>query len=365
MKLGARMLKTGFSITVALYIAQMLGLAAATYAGIAAAFAVQPNIHRSFQTMLEQIYANLFGVTFGVLVVYGFGNDPIVIGLTIIIVIGLCMYFKLTENTITLAILAVLAVMETTEMMLFTFAGFRFSALLIGILSASLINMLFLPPKYELRLFKSIDRVTSDILQWLRISTRHLSDDPALRTEIDRIQAEVRIIDNTYLLFSEERIYRKKLRLPKMRKLIIFRQMINTSKRSLATLEAFHQYDDKVENIPKEFQDVLVDELDKIIYSHERLLLSAMGKIKKDPTRSIEDITDPDISHLVQTLINVYEKDDKDRLALLPLAARLMEYHKETLHLQRILNSYQKFHDDLDFNFKKKRKNRRIIPTLF
>ncbi|WP_018932588.1 FUSC family protein [Gracilibacillus lacisalsi] len=360
MKLGARILKTGFAITVALYIADLIGIEAATYAGIAAAFAIQPNIYRSFQTMLEQIYANIFGVGIGAMVVFGLGNDPVVIGFAIIIVIALCMYFKMNENTIALAIIAVLAVMETTEMLLLHFAGVRFSALTLGILSAFMVNMLFLPPKYELRLFKSIDQITSDILQWLRISTRHLSDDPALRTEIDRIETEIRHIDHTYLLFSEERIYFRKTRMPKMRKLIIFRQMINTSKKSLATLYAFHQYDDKVENIPKEFQNVLVDELDKIIYSHERLLLSAMGKIKKNPTKSIEEITDPDIPHLVETLIHVYEQDDKDRLSLLPLASRLMEYHKEILHLQRILNSYQTFHEHLDFNFK--RKNRKILP---
>ncbi|WP_058307917.1 FUSC family protein [Gracilibacillus massiliensis] len=360
MKLGARMLKTGVAITVALYVAQLIGLNSATYAGIAAAFAIQPNIYRSFQTMLEQIYANIFGVGIAAMVVFTLGNDPVVIGFTTVIVIGICMTLKMNENTVALAIIAVLAVMETSELMLLNLAGLRFAALTLGIVSAFLVNMLFLPPKYELRLFKSIDQLTSDILQWLRISTRHLSDDPALRTEIDRIQTELRHIDNTYLLFSEERIYRRKTRMPKMRKLIIFRQMIHTSRKSLETLEAFHQYDDKVEHIPKKFQNVLVDELDKIIYSHERLLLSAMGKIKKNPTKSIEEITDPDIPHLVETLIQVYEQDEKERLALLPLASRLMEYHKEILHLQKILNSYQRFHEHLDFNFKKKR--RKIMP---
>ncbi|MDX8047654.1 aromatic acid exporter family protein [Gracilibacillus sp. S3-1-1] len=360
MKLGARILKTGFAITVAIYVAHVLGLEAATYAGIAAAFAIQPNIYRSFQTMLEQIYANIFGVGIGALVVFGLGNDPFVIGFTVIIILAICMHFKANENTIALALFAVLAVMETTNIELFHFAVIRFSALTLGILAAFIVNMVFLPPNYELRLFKSIDQVTSDILQWLRISTRHLSDDPALRTEISRIEAEVHHIDYTYLLFNEEKYYFRRSRMAKMRKLIIFRQMINTSKKSLATLEGFHQYDEKIENIPKEFQHVLVDELDKLIYSHERLLLSAMGKIKKNTTRPIEDITDPDIPHLVETLIHVYEQDEKDRLSLLPLAARLMEYHKEILHLQRILTSYQKFHEDLDFNFKKKRT--KVLP---
>ncbi|GAB2534318.1 uncharacterized membrane protein YgaE (UPF0421/DUF939 family) [Gracilibacillus alcaliphilus] len=348
------MLKTGLAITIAIYMAHILGIESATYAGIAASFAIQPNIYRSFQTVLEQFYANIFGVGIGALVVLALGNDPVVTGFTIVLVIGVCMYIKMNESTVGLAIIAVLAVMETTDMALLHFAGVRFSALTLGILSAFLINLVFIPPKYELRLFRSIDQVTSDILQWLRISTKHLSDDPALRTEIDRIQTEIHRIDNMFLLFSEEKVYRKKDRIPRMRKLILFRQMIYTSKKSLATLRAFHQYDHKVEHIPREFRQVLIDELDKIIYSHERLLLSAMGKIKKNPTKSIEDITDPDIPNLVNTLIQVYEQEDNDRLALLPLASRLMEYHKEILHLQKILYSYQNFHEQADLDIKDK-----------
>ncbi|MFC4401493.1 FUSC family protein [Gracilibacillus xinjiangensis] len=360
MKLGARMLKTGIAVTVALYIANLIGLPSATYAGIAAAFAIQPNIYRSFQTMFEQIYANIFGVSIATLIVFTLGNDPLIIGFTTIIVIGFCMYLKMNENTTALAIIAVLAVMETTEMMLLNFTGLRFSSLTLGIVSAFFVNMLFFPPKYELRLFKQIDQMTADILQWLRISTRHLSDDPALKGEIDRLDLEIAHIDHTYSLYSEERIYRRKARIPKMRKLVIFRQMIVTSKTSLETLRAIYQYDDKIDTIPKEFQQVLVDELDKIIYSHERLLLSAMGKIKKNQRKLVEDITTPNIPHLVDTLFLVYEKDEKDRHSLLPLASRLMEYHKEILYLQKLLYSYHKFHEGINLNFKKKK--RRILP---
>ncbi|ENH95752.1 hypothetical protein J416_14342 [Gracilibacillus halophilus YIM-C55.5] len=360
MKLGARMLKTGLAVAIALYITNFIGLPSATYAAIAAAFAIQPNIHRSFQTVLEQIYANVIGVSIGTFAAFSLGNDPIVIGFITIIIILICAYFKMSEDTIALAIIAVLAVMETTDTALLQFAGGRFGSLMIGILAAFIVNMIFLQPKYEIRLFKNIDQVTSDIIQWLRISTRHLDDDPALKGEITRLRGDFRFLDQTYLLFSEERVYLRKSRIQRMRKLVLLRQMISTSRQSLETLQAFHEYDYKIETIPKEFQQVLVDELDKIIYAHERLLLSAMGRIRKQPTKSIEDITDPNIPNLVETLIQVYEEDDKERMALLPLASRLMEYHREIMHLQTLLNSYQHYHEYNNFDFKKKR--RRIMP---
>lgn len=345
MKLGARMLKTGIAVTVALYVANLIGLPSATYAGIAAAFAIQPNIYRSFQTVFEQIYANIFGIAIAVAVVYTLGNDPIVIGTTTIMVIGLCLYLKMNENTISLAIIAVLAVMEQSDTGLLELAGLRFSSLSLGVISAFIVNMLFFPPRYEFRLFNHIDHITSDILQWLRISTRHLSDNPSLKGELDRLDAEIAHIDITYSLYSEERIYRKKKRIPKMRKIIIFKKMIATSKKSLETLKTFHHYNERIDTIPHEFQQVLVNELDKIIYSHERLLLSAMGRIKKNRTKPVQDITTPDIPHLVDTLIHVYERDEKYHLSLLPLASRLMEYHHDIIHLQKLLYSYQKFHD--------------------
>lgn len=360
MKLGARMLKTGIAVAVALYVANLIGIPSPTYVGIAAAFAIQPNIYRSFQTMFEQIYANLIGVSIAAIVVFTIGNDPIVIGFTTIIVIGICLYLKMNENTIALAIIAILAIMETTEMLLLHFAGLRFFSLSLGIVSAFIVNMVFLPPNYEQKLFKHINRVTTEILQWLRISTRHLSDEPALKVEVEKLQREIKLIDNTYLLFSEERIYRKKNRIPKMRRLAVFKQMIITSKKSLETLETFHQYDNKIETIPKEFQGVLVKELDKIIYSHERLLLSAMGRIRRNQTKLVQEITTPNIPHVVDQLFQLYEKDEEDPLSLLPLAARLMEYHKEILHLQTLLYSYQKFHQGMVIEIEERKK--RILP---
>lgn len=359
MKLGARMLKTGIAIAVALYIANLIGLESATYAGMAAAFAIQPNIYRSFQTMLEQMYANVLGVSFATAVVFFIGNDPIIIGFTVMIVISFCMYLRWNENTAIISVIAILSIMESTELMLLHFAGLRFSALTLGVVSAFLVNLLFVPPRHEVRLFKQLDSITSDILQWLRISTHHLSDELALRTELGRIQREIDHIDVTYTLFSEERIYRKKERIPQMRKLIICRQMIATTKKALETLKAIYHSEHKVAHIPKEFQDVLIEELDKMVYSHERLLLSAMGKIKKNETMPIQEITDPDLPQLVDSLIKVYEKDNHNQLSLLPLASRLVEYYNAIIHLEKLLHSYQKFHQGLKWS-KQATKERRF-----
>ena len=61
MKLGARILKTGIAIVLALLIAQLIGLPSPVFAGIAAIFAVQPTIYRSYLSIIEQIQGNTIG----------------------------------------------------------------------------------------------------------------------------------------------------------------------------------------------------------------------------------------------------------------------------------------------------------------
>ncbi|WP_117154268.1 FUSC family protein [Paraliobacillus quinghaiensis] len=352
MKLGARMLKTGLAVAIALYTASLLGFPSGIFAGIAALFAIQPSIYQSFQTIIEQLQANIIGVTIATLVVYTLGNDPFVIGFTVVVVIGVCRYLKMGDSTVSIALIAVIAVMEATEMEVYQFALMRFGSLMLGIFAAFLVNLLFLPPKYESNLFLQIDRITSDILQWLRITTRHLSDDPSLKGEIARIQQDVRRMDQTYLLFSEERTYLKKNRLSKARKLIVFRQLIATTRKSFDVLKAFHHLDERIKSIPPNFQTALVQELDKVIHSHERLLLSFMGRIKQKNDETLHAISEPDIPHLVETLIEMYQDNENDdRLIFLPLASQLMEYHHHLTHLQTLLHSYQKFHQNEKLEF--------------
>ena len=67
MKLGARVLKTGVAIVFALFLAELLNLPSPVFAGIAAIFAIQPSIYRSYLTILEQIQGNLIGATVAVI----------------------------------------------------------------------------------------------------------------------------------------------------------------------------------------------------------------------------------------------------------------------------------------------------------
>lgn len=48
MQVGARVLKTGVAIVIALFLAEFFKLPSPVFAGIAAIFAIQPSIYRSY-----------------------------------------------------------------------------------------------------------------------------------------------------------------------------------------------------------------------------------------------------------------------------------------------------------------------------
>ena len=155
MKLGARIFKTGIAIVLSLYLAQLLHSPSPVLAGIAAIFAIQPTIYRSFLTIVEQIQGNLIGAILAVIFVLLLGNHIIIIGLAAIIVIAINLKLKI-GNTIGLSLVTLVSIMETPGTDFIPFAGIRFSTIMIGVFSAFVVNLVFLPPNMRSKLYFKI-----------------------------------------------------------------------------------------------------------------------------------------------------------------------------------------------------------------
>ena len=141
MKLGARVLKTGVAIVFALFLAELLHAPSPVFAGIAAVFAIQPSIYRSYLTILEQIQGNLIGATIAVLFGIIFGHHIVAVGIAAIIVLGLMMKFKL-EKSISLALVTVIAIMEVPGDDFVMFGLIRFGTVMLGVFAAFIVNLL-------------------------------------------------------------------------------------------------------------------------------------------------------------------------------------------------------------------------------
>ncbi|SET71061.1 Uncharacterized membrane protein YgaE, UPF0421/DUF939 family [Salinibacillus kushneri] len=343
MKFGARVLKTGLAVSIAMYAALMFDFTSAIFAGIAAVFSIQPSIYRSYQYVLQQIEANLLGAVIAIIMVTVIGNDPMIIGFTIILVMTICMGFQMKQEIIMLAVVSVIAIMESTDMPFVEFAGTRVSSVFIGIFAAFLVNLIFLPPKYETRLFRQIEQTSNETLQWIRLSSRHLSDQPALKDEIEKLIEDITKLDHIYLLFSEERMYSRKSRYTRARKLVLFRQLIHTSKKSLEVLRTLQRYDKTLGHLTPDLKGRIVNEIDYLIHTHEKLVMMCMGKIREDTEKEDQFDEDHDISALLEDVIE-HTKVNRDAWQFLPLAGNLMDYENQLEHLKRLLGSYQQFH---------------------
>ena len=342
MKLGARAFKTGLATAIALYIASAFGFKAGIFAAaIAAVSSIKPSIESSVHTIFQQIQANILGAILAIALVLTIGNEPFLIGLGIMIVIGICMLLKMNQDATHIAIITVIAIMESTDLPFLEFAGIRIASIMIGIISAFVVNLVFLPPKYETRLFKHINDTTADIIQWIRVTTRHLSNQPALKKEIKRLEKEISQIDQTYIFFTGERIYSQKKAYNRARKLVLFRQMIDTSKKALTVLQNLHKLDYDIEHIDDDLNKMLVEEIDNTLSTHENLLLTYLGRIRNNGISNV-DALHSNIPDLVEHLMDEQSEDLAVRFKLLPLASTLMDYHYELMHFRRLLNSYQK-----------------------
>ncbi|MFD0050608.1 aromatic acid exporter family protein [Actinomycetes bacterium NPDC127524] len=348
MKLGARILKTGIAIVLALYLSKLLHMPVPVLAGISAIFAIQPTIYRSYRTIVEQLQGNLIGACVAVVFVLFFGNHIFIIGLAVIVVISINLKLKM-GNTITLSIVTTLSIMEAQQGNFYTFAFIRLSSVLLGILSSFLVNLVFIPPKYETKLYVRISNVTEDILKWIRMSTRHVSERTLLKKDIGDLKNDLFQIEQLYHMFKEERGYLLKENHVKARKKVVYRQMLITTRKAFETLKRIHKFEHEISMMPEGFQVKLLYQLDCLIRKHEQLLLKYIGKVKFSDVYS-DCVSDECLSR--EDLLALFygsdsEIDDQELAArLVPLLSAIMEYDEQMEHLEKLISSFQTFHKD-------------------
>lgn len=347
MKLGARILKTGIAIVLSLYLGQLLHSPSPVFAGIAAIFAIQPTIYRSYLTIIEQVQGNIIGALFAVIFVLTLGNHFIVIGLAAVIVITINLKLKL-ENNIGLSLVTLISIMETPGGNFIPFAGVRFSTIMIGVFSAFIVNLVFMPPKYETKLYLRITSTTEEIIRWIRLSTRHDFDHQQLKTDIEKLKDSSIKMGQLYVMYKEERSYFKKNKLEKSRKLVVYRQMTLAVRKGLDTLKRLHRFENELLNLPEDFQHSIREQLDCLIYHHEQLMLRFIGKVPNPPANA-----DAAVCLNKKEIFNLFLQHHHENLDqnphhyhIMQIVASIIDYGEHVEHLDTLINSFHSFHQN-------------------
>lgn len=346
MKLGARILKTGIAIILSLLVAQLLGLPSPVFAGIAAIFAVQPTIYRSYLSIIEQVQGNTIGALMAVIFVLLFGNHVFIIGLAAIIVITISLKLKL-ENAVGLSLVTLVAIMETPGGTFIEFSIIRFLTIMLGVFSAFIVNLVFIPPKYENKLYHRISDSTEEITKWIRLNIRGASEHKLLKNDIERLKDSLIKIEQLYLMYKEERNYFKKNDFVKTRKLVIYRQMISTLKRALDTLKRLHRFENEIVSLPDDLQNIIQQQLDCLIHNHEHVMLKFIGKVRPNVIFDEGD-TRLNRSELFNLFLpfqsQVADENQITHYHLVQVISAIVDYDEYIEHLDVLITSFQSYH---------------------
>lgn len=353
MKLGARVLKTGVAIVFALFLAQILDVPSPVFAAIAAVFAIQPSIYRSYLTILEQMQGNFIGATIAVLFGLLFGHHIVAVGMAAIIVLGLMMKLKL-EKSISLALVTVIAIMEVPGDDFIMFGLIRFGTIMLGVFAAFVVNLVFLPPKYEVKLFKKINSIQDDIIRWTRLAVRQASEHTSTKMAVNKLDSRLSELDIMYDFFKEERSYSNKQKYVKARKLVIYRQMLLTSKKSYELLVRLHKHENELGKLPTKFQIIIQERLDFLLTYHEQLLLKYTGKLRPEHskwTRNEEylqgsELMEQFIKQIALAQEDASEDEQFSSYHLLYILSRILDYEENLEHLDTLIVSYRSYHSD-------------------
>lgn len=345
MKLGARIIKTGIAVTISLYLAILLDIGPIVYAAVAAVLSTQPSLYRSWQNVTEQLQANIIGAIMAVTFTYFLGNSPFIVGLVVMLVIAINIQLKM-EKSISLSVVTVIAIMESTTGNFLLFALDRFLLILLGIGSSFLVNMIFLPPKYEDRLYARISQLHQHVLSYLRATTTNQLDDKTVRQELKRMNEELAGIEELYLLFKEERSYFRKVNYSKIRKLVVFRQLIKTQTKALELLQRIEEKQTELQTLPPDLKRAFQIELERLINLNDQILLKYERKIKPVHLQKATSYAQGREKLLGQwlSLFQNEEKSKTDWPAIFPIIALMMDYSNQLEHLDKLISSYHSFH---------------------
>ncbi|GAB3059869.1 aromatic acid exporter family protein [Salinicoccus sesuvii] len=357
MRFGARVFKTGVTVVLTLFITELLGLGPSLIAAIAAVFALQPNVHRSVMNTWNQFQGNTLGAIAAIVMVLLFGHNMIVIGLTVILVLAVLLFFNL-QSVSTLAVVTMIAIMDaptviesstTTDFL--EAAGIRFSLVMIGVLSSLVVNLLFIPPKYETKMYHNCFNITSDIFKWIRLELNAVSEYQVVKKDIESLRTRVVTLETMYLWYREEKNYFKRTSFADARRKILFRHLIASTRRTFELLRKLNRYENDYNHLDEDFKYRIRYEMDQLMVYHEQIFMKITEKIRPETPWGIYDSNIQFEHSMMDDFVKLYQQSQTQEEKIqyeniLEVISSIHEYSNSLDRLDRLTTSFFRFHAD-------------------
>lgn len=360
MNIGARIIKTGLSVTLAMLIAGYFNLEPAVISAIAAMIAIQPSVMRSWKYIKEVVVGNIIGAIFATLGFYMFGAEPAYIGLIVILTIAVNLKLGLTKS-VNLSVLTVIAILSSDlHGSTLTTAFNRFSLVGLGVLSSFLINILIMPPKHDERFFDSLRSLNGKLTTLLRIVPQKEISITTYKKEKESLDKNLNKVKELFEILNEEkkRIWVADRHLF-VRKIVLFRQMLKVVRKEIVLVEKLEKYLNTMQQISNKETEEVKDTLNELLHYQESIFLIYENKIT---TKSVENNEDKrkkiaaKLKCTINELMKHYDPANEELWwRLFPIVNALIETENELEKLESLVINFKVREK------KKKRKKRKSI----
>ncbi|GGG66100.1 FUSC family protein [Paenibacillus radicis (ex Gao et al. 2016)] len=335
MTIGARVLKTGMAVALAIYLSGLFGFPSPLITAVAAILTIQPSIYRSWQQVLDQFQTNLLGAAMALGAMQLFGQTPIAVGLVCILVILVSIRLKM-ETTIGVTLVTVVAIMEAHGQNI-TVALDRFLMVLTGIGAAFTVNVLVFPPRPRKQFTEQVHHAYGQLSLLLRTAISNEMKEQVYRKEKEALHATLRKLEDRYTLFEEERKVLARTKKSHARQLLVSKQMIKSLQKGSELLDVVEEHyfaSPGAEQWAQQF-DRQIEDLTKY---HESILLKFENKMK--PHAAIEPEEDREVK-LVKELTDYLREDPDEHKRLVFVASGLFEYAYHLRRLEKLVDQVQ------------------------
>ncbi len=198
-KIGMRTIKTGIAVGLASLVSQILNIKTPLFAGIATVITMQSSVSESWKAGKNRMLGTVLGAIIGLIFSTIAPNNPLIIGLGVIIIIYLCNILN-WKKAITISCIVFMAIMlnqkRGTEL---SYSIFRTVDTFIGIIIGMLINYFIVPPNVEEKIkssFYHIFKESNDLIEGIIWGNKDI--------EINQIKDELAIVEKNYNTLKEE-----------------------------------------------------------------------------------------------------------------------------------------------------------------
>ena len=199
MKIGMRTIKTAIAVSLSVFICQLFKLTSPFFAGIAAIITMQSTVVDSFEIGKNRMLGTVFGAFIGLVGSLIAPENPIAIGIGIIIIITICNFlgWKKPITIATIVFLSIMLVQKDGNRL--HYSVYRTIDTFVGIIIGVLINYFIVPPDSEIKIKASFKTLLNEYNTIVKNIAYNLSD-----IKLGNVKNELKLLDTNFEYLKEE-----------------------------------------------------------------------------------------------------------------------------------------------------------------